>query len=99
MRAQPVSRWKRHCSNALAQQGSPALTAAMTSEWTEACLGDCFALVRDKADPAAFNPAAPYVGLENITPGSPRLGPVGQVGAVTSLVSAFQPGDVLFGRL
>src|SRR5205807_380369 len=41
----------------------------------------------------------PYVGMEHMTPRTPRIGTFGEAGSITSQVSRFQVGDTLFGRL
>lgn len=71
----------------------------MSNSWRPAALGDAFTLVRAKVSPGELTPGTPYVGLEHIEPGSPRLGDVGRAADVSSLVTPFLPGDTPFGRL
>lgn len=69
------------------------------SEWEETTLSACFDLVKKKASPATLDAKHPYVGMEHITPCTPRIIDRGRAGDVTSQVGVFQSGDVLFGRL
>lgn len=62
-------------------------------------LGDCCAVVADRIRPRSLDPDSHYVGLEHIQPLRPRLGEVGRASDVSSLVTPFEPGDTLFGRL
>jgi type I restriction enzyme S subunit len=69
------------------------------SEWIKTTVGDCFILGKAKAIPTELDPATPYVGMEHMIPGTRRIRSFGTASEVTSLVSKFAPGDVLFGRL
>lgn len=69
------------------------------SEWREITLGECFDLSKAKIAPNDVHAGVPYVGMEHLDPGSPRVARWGSPADVTSLVSQFESGDVLFGRL
>jgi len=69
------------------------------SEWRETTLGECFDLSKAKIGPNDVHAGVPYVGMEHLDPGSPRVARWGSPADVTSLVSQFESGDVLFGRL
>lgn len=71
----------------------------MNDRWLQTSLGDLYELVRSRSDPAQVAPATEYLGLEHLESGNPN--PVGRGTAkeVSSSVTPFQEGDVLFGRL
>lgn len=69
------------------------------SEWLETTLGACFDLVKKKAPPSSLDASTPYVGLEHLTPDSPRVTGAASTASVTSQVGLFESDDVLFGRL
>ena len=71
----------------------------MRDGWVETTLGAVAALRGSKADPSSLDPAHPYVGLEHLETGYPRVRAWGQAGEMSSLVSIFEEGDTLFGRL
>ena len=61
-------------------------------------LGDMCDLVKEPVKPGA-RPDALYLGLEHLAPGRlVRIGG-GQASEMRSNTSAFQPGDVLYGKL
>ncbi|MBF6606660.1 MAG: restriction endonuclease subunit S [Chloroflexi bacterium] len=71
----------------------------MREGWRHVRIGDVCKVVVDRADPRELVPGTPYVGLEAMPSGSPRIGVTGAVAEVTSQVTRFSPGDTLFGRL
>lgn len=70
----------------------------MSDGWTDVTLGDLCRHVVDRHD-ATRDEHEPYVGLEHMPTGSPRVETVGTTGGLASQVVRFQPNDVLFGRL
>jgi type I restriction enzyme S subunit len=70
-----------------------------SNEWRGATLGDLFILENGRRVPRELDPTIPYVGLEHIETGMPRLVPKSMVSEVTSSVTPFRRDDVLFGRL
>lgn len=71
----------------------------MRDGWVETTLGEAATLRNTKVDPSTVNPDDPYVGLEHLDSGDSRIRGAGRAGEVSSLVSPFQMGDTLFGRL
>lgn len=61
-------------------------------------LGDLCSLVSSQVNPAAI-PNAPYLGLERLEPGRLRVDDYGVASEVASLKMAFEPNDVLYGKL
>lgn len=62
-------------------------------------LADIVEFHRDPVNPRQVGPDTVYVGLEHMTPRSVNLEKHGRAMDVGSGKAAFQPGDVLFGRL
>jgi type I restriction enzyme S subunit len=62
-------------------------------------LADVVECHRDPVDPRQVGPDTVYVGLEHMTPHSLSLERHGSAVDVGSGKAAFQPGDILFGRL
>lgn len=71
----------------------------MRDGWVETTLGEVAAIGGSKTDPSRVNPDCPYVGLEHVASGEPRVREAGRAGDMSSLVSQFDVGDTLFGRL
>lgn len=69
------------------------------SEAVRSPLSRLFKQVTTKANPADLPGETLYVGLEHIGSGTGSIVSAGRADGVTSLVSRFEPGDVLFGRL
>ena len=75
------------------------LLSAGGDDWTETTLGEVSNFVSTRLSPENLDMDVPYVGLEHVEPRTPAITRWGKVGSVTSSVSPFEPGDVLFGRL
>lgn len=77
--------------------------ATYTRKWrtddVSVSVGDVVECRRDPIDPHQVGPDTVYVGLEHITPHSINLERHGFAGDVGSGKVAFQPRDILFGRL
>lgn len=71
----------------------------MSDDWSEVRLGDCYDLIAERQDSRALEPGSRYFGLEHLSPESPIASHGGTTSDVAGQVSAFQPGDTLFGRL
>ncbi len=67
--------------------------------WEVASLGDVAAVQRKGVDPASEASDTPYIGLADMPRGSIALTDWGETGSVSSRKSAFQAGDILFGKL
>ena len=67
--------------------------------WRREPLKDAARLIKDKVDPASISPETPYIGLEHVEAHTMRLLGNGQATDVKSTKSAFQAGDVLYGKL
>ncbi len=67
--------------------------------WEVASLGDVAALRRRGIDPASVADDTPYIGLADMPRGSIALANWGEAGSVFSRKSAFEAGDILFGKL
>ena len=67
--------------------------------WEVASLGDVAALRRRGIDPASVAGDTPYIGLADMPRGSIALTDWGGAGSVFSRKSAFEAGDILFGKL
>lgn len=70
----------------------------MVEGWSEVALGDICRAVMNRRG-AAHVGGVPYVGLEHMPSGSPRITQCGTAAGLASQVVAFEPGDILFGRL
>ncbi len=66
--------------------------------WTIRRLGDVVRLRSEGVSPQSA-PHLPYIGLEHIDPGDPKLRRHGVASEVKSGKSRFYPGDVLYGKL
>jgi len=71
----------------------------MREGWTETTLGSISNFVSTRLSPENIGVNVPYVGLEHVDPHTPALTRWGSVASVSSSVTPFEPGDVLFGRL
>ena len=67
--------------------------------WTLATLGDIAASPRRSIDPASVDGDTPYIGLEHMPRQSVALKDWGSAGNVSSNKTAFENGDILFGKL
>ena len=67
--------------------------------WEVANLGEVAALRRRGIDPASVASDTPYIGLADMPRGSIALTDWGGAGSVFSRKSAFEAGDILFGKL
>ncbi|WP_420447296.1 restriction endonuclease subunit S [Candidatus Palauibacter sp.] len=67
--------------------------------WEVGRLGDVAALRRRGVDPASVATDTPYIGLADMPRGSIALTDWGGAGSVFSRKSAFEAGDILFGKL
>lgn len=66
--------------------------------WREVQFGDICTLRTDMISPSS-SPDMPYVGLEHIDSGNPRLSRHGVASEVKSAKSRFYPDDILYGKL
>ena len=71
----------------------------MPEGWEVANLGEVAALRRRGIDPASVASDTPYIGLADMPRGSIALTDWGGAGSVFSRKSAFEAGDILFGKL
>ena len=76
-----------------------SLLGEIPEGWTVGSLGDIAALRRRGIDPAKVATDTPYVGLEHMPRQSIALTDWGGAGSVSSRKSAFEVGDILFGKL
>jgi type I restriction enzyme S subunit len=67
--------------------------------WTESTLGQVSSFVKAKAKPNLVVPELPFVGLEHLDTRSREISRTGSIREVLSLVTPFEPGDTLFGKL
>jgi len=67
--------------------------------WEVGRLGDVAALRRRGVDPASIASDTPYIGLADMPRGSVALTDWGGAGSASSRKSAFEAGDILFGKL
>ena len=67
--------------------------------WEAGRLADIATTPRRNVDPASLDDEIPYIGLEHMPRRSIALGAWGGVGKLTSNKSAFNKGEVLFGKL
>lgn len=67
--------------------------------WTVGSLGDIATVKRKGVDPARVASDTPYIGLQHMPRQSIALTDWGEAGSVSSGKSAFQVGDILFGKL
>ena len=67
--------------------------------WTVGSLGDIAASLRRGVDPARVASDTPYIGLKHMPRRSVALTDWGEAGSVSSGKSAFEVGDILFGKL
>ncbi len=67
-------------------------------DWDVVQLGKACQLGRENVDPQEL-PEMPYVGLEHIESGEPKLRRWGNSSEVKSSKKHFHPGDVLYGKL
>ena len=77
----------------------PSELGEIPEGWTTGRLGEIASAPRRGANPAALPPKTPYIGLEHMPRRSVALTDWGRVGDVTSNKSAFEKGDILFGKL
>ena len=70
----------------------------MRDGWAEVAFRDLCRLVVDRRDASDVD-GVPYVGLEHMPSGSPAIRAPGTTNGLASQVVAFQPNDILFGRL
>lgn len=83
-------------------EASDALIRAQWAAFSSidhASLGDLAREVRVKADPAILDSRTPYLGLEHLPRRMMWASDVGSVAEVSSHKTAFERGDVLFGKL
>ena len=67
--------------------------------WTVGTLGDIVAVPRSGVDPGQVADDTPYIGLEHMPRRSVALTDWGRAGSVSSIKTAFENRDVLFGKL
>ena len=67
--------------------------------WKAGHLADIAIALRRNVDPASLDDETPYIGLEHMPRRSIALAAWGRVGEVTSNKSAFNKGEILFGKL
>lgn len=67
--------------------------------WTVGSLGDIATVKRKGVDPGSVASETPYIGLQHMPRQSIALTDWGEAGSVSSGKSAFQVGDILFGKL
>ena len=67
--------------------------------WKAGRLADIAIAPRRNVDPASLDDETPYIGLEHMPRRSIALAAWGRVGEVTSNKSAFNKGEILFGKL
>jgi type I restriction enzyme S subunit len=70
----------------------------MADGWSEVALRDVCTVVVDRREASDVD-GVPYVGLEHMPSGSPRVLQRGITGSLAGQVVGFQQDDVLFGRL
>ena len=70
----------------------------MSVDWPLMSLGDLADIREEKVLPARGDDR-PYVGLEHIAQGRPKLLGIGRAGDVLSHKTVFEAGDILFGKL
>jgi type I restriction enzyme S subunit len=68
-------------------------------EWQPGLLREIAQPVGDKWVPSSIDANIPYVGLEHISPESPRIRAYGKSSDVISIKNQFRAGDTLFGKL
>lgn len=71
----------------------------MSNGWRQVSLEECYELIDARLAPTQLDSARPYVGLEHLQTEKRHIDAFGAVTGVRSMVTPFQPGDVLFGRL
>ncbi len=69
------------------------------SGWRAGNLGDIAENSRRPIQPSAIDPTTPYIGLEHMPRGSVALSEWGEARSVDSNKSAFNKGEILFGKL
>lgn len=67
--------------------------------WSMGRVSDLGELCADGVDPADFDPADPYIGLEHLPRRSTTLTAWGSTESVKSRKLRFHPGDTLFGKI
>ena len=67
--------------------------------WTVGSLGDIATSLRRGIDPARVASDTPYIGLQHMPRRSVAMTDWGGAGSVSSRKSAFEVGDILFGKL
>jgi len=67
--------------------------------WVETTLGEVAKFVGERLSPTTIDSETYYVGLEHIVPHTLKVLSTGRTAEVTSHVTPFSEGDVLFGRL
>ena len=77
----------------------PSEIGEIPEGWEVSNLGDVAALRRRGVDPASVASDTPYIGLADMPRGSIALTDWGGAGRVLSRKSAFEAGDILFGKL
>jgi type I restriction enzyme S subunit len=70
----------------------------LPSGWDEATLGEIVTPSRDPVAPHV-DEIRPYLGLEHVEPHTTRILSLGQASTLSSTTLAFEPGDILYGRL
>ncbi len=77
----------------------PSELGPIPTGWDVSTFGDVAKAIRDSVNPSSLDADVPYVGLEHIGRKQMYLSGWGYAGDVDSNKSAFQTGDVLFGKL
>ena len=67
--------------------------------WRAGCVSDVGQSARDVVKPAEVDKETPYIGLQHMPRRSIALGDWGSASEVSSNKSAFNTGDILFGKL
>ncbi len=77
----------------------PSELGPIPTGWEASTFGDVASAIRNSVNPSSLDADVPYVGLEHIGRKQMYLSGWGYAGDVDSNKSAFQTGDVLFGKL
>ena len=75
------------------------LLNARGDDWTETTLGKISSFIGAKKKPNELSPEMCYLGLEHVDPQTAVVSRSGVIEGVLSLVTPFEPGDTLFGKL